>query len=184
MMLCLQIFARHKHDLIKKYSFSSGSWQPEERRSCQRPACSTAPPALARRKTPSDPAFSGTWKQNLPKPGLNDAKSTRPHFEMGFRAGAMHARSLWQHPCWNFIKTSSGRQQGCCHLWGVSWDWFSTFEIKRREPPLRLVCEPTSCRTSARRPGTVDVLIATRWFKSQNMQTQYLLNTMWWAHTS
>lgn len=31
MMLCLQILARHKHDLIKKYSFSRGSWQ----RGCQ-----------------------------------------------------------------------------------------------------------------------------------------------------
>lgn len=136
MMLCLQIFARHKHDLIKKYSFSSGSWQPEEQRSCQRPGHPAALPAPARCETPPAMAFGRTSKQSLPKPSLNDVKSKWPQFEAGFHAAATHARLIWEHPHWNFIKSLSGWQQGCCHLWGVSWDWVSTFEIKRREPPL------------------------------------------------
>lgn len=135
MMLCLQIFARHKHDLIKKYSFSSGSWQAEERWGCQWPGRSAAPLAPACCEMPPAPTFGGTSKQSLPKAGLNDVKSKQPRFEAGFRTAVTRARSLREHPRWKFIKTSSGQQRGCWHLWGVSWDWVSTFEIKRREPP-------------------------------------------------
>lgn len=65
MMLCLQIFARRKQDLIKKYSFSSGSWQLEEWHSCQRPGHSAAPPAPACCEMLSAMAFGGTSKQSL-----------------------------------------------------------------------------------------------------------------------
>lgn len=170
MMLCLQILARCKHDLIKKYSFSSGSWQPEEWRSCQWLGRAAAPPAPARCGDAFSHGFHLDFKAKPPK--------TWPEWlqkqASAFGGRSSHSGSscqIAQRNCAGILsKSGSGWQQGCCHLRSASWDWVFASEISKL--------------TSAFRPGTVDMLIATFWFKTQNKQNQYQLHAMQRAHPS
>lgn len=138
MMLCLQIFTRCKHNLTKTYGFRDGSWQLETQCSCHWPRHFAAPLAPACCEVPSAVALSGMLKQSLPKPCLNDVKSIPSHLEVSFCTVAPRARLLWKHLSWNVIKTLSGPQQGCCHQWGVPWDWVSALQMKCRESLLLL----------------------------------------------
>lgn len=171
MMLCLQIFARRKHDLIKKYSFSSGSWQPEERHRQPQPC------RLSTLQDASDRGFRQDFEAKSLKSHLKDTESNWVHLQPGFRAPAMHARSFRKHPHWNFIRPILWLRQDCCHLWGVSWDWVCVLEMKLWKP-LLLFGLQTSSHTSyfshtssAEWLSAMDMIIIPCWLRAKICKT-------------